>query len=597
MSLRTVYSLLEEAVSKYGEAVALHQPVVVDKARSYQTWTWPQYRDAVREITCGLRAMGVQPGEIVALGSETRAEFYLTDLAIMTNGSTAAALYANSLAGDQVKALRTCGAKIVFLEDPKYLKMLRAAGGGELDVQWILLTGFEEGVATLAEVRARGQAAMKDDRDYFERIRVMVKPEDRAILYLTSGATGEPKMVEVSHAALVANVDMGPPAIPIGPQDRMLAFLPSAHIAQRIALELLPLRMGVPVWFSESLARMPHEFKSVKPTFFLAPPRVWERVYSTVRTELQKLTGIKRTLAFTALGMGQEAAQIRQRGHAVPLRLALPLKLFDKLVFAKIRDRFGGELKFPISGAAPLSKDLGLFYDMIGMPLIEGFGLTEGGINCLNPTDKPRLGTIGKPLQGVKMKISDDGELLIKSPSNATGYFNDPAATAAVFQDGWLYTGDLGSISEDGFVSIVGRKKEMIVSSNGKKIYPSRVEALFKTEPLISQMVLAGEQQPYVAALFTLNPVAAEVLEGMKGKPMEELAKEPVVQKAVKKAVERANKELAVYEAIKKFRILEKDLSIEAGELTPTMKVRTKKVLEKYADRIQEMYGSKEDLL
>ena len=596
MGLRTVYSLLEEAVTKYGDQVALHQPVLLDKQRSYQTWTWRAYRDAVREIACGLRAMGVLPGDIVAIGSETRAEFYLTDLGIMSNGSIAAALYANSLPADQVMALRTCGAKVVFVEDPKYLKVLRGAGGN-LSVQWVLLTGFEEGVMTLAEVIARGRAAMNEDTDYFERIRVMVTPGNCAILYLTSGATGDPKMVEVSHHALVSNVDMGPKAIPIGPQDRTLAFLPSAHIAQRIAIELLPLRLGVPVWFSESLGRMPHEFKSVKPTFFLAPPRVWERVYATVRTEFQKFTGIKKTLAYTALGMGSEAAKFRQRGEPVPLRLSLPLMLFDKLVFAKIRERFGGELKFPISGAAPLSKDLGQFYDVIGMPLIEGFGLTEGGINCLNPTDKPRLGTIGKPLEGVTMKIADDGELLIFSPTNATGYFKDPVASAEVFRDGWLHTGDLASISEDGFVSIVGRKKEMIVSSNGKKIYPSRVEALFKTEPLISQMVLAGEQQPYVTALFTLNPTAAELIEGMKGKSMAELAEAPAVFKEVKTAVERANKELAGYEAIKKFRILPQDFSIDGGELTPTMKVRTKKVLEKYKDVITTLYGSKDDLL
>ncbi len=596
MGLRTVYSLLEEAVSKYGDQVALHQPVVVDKQRSYQKWTWVAYRDAVREIACGLRAMGVQPGDIVALGSETRAEFYLTDLGIMTNGSIAAALYANSLPGDQANAIRTCGAKVVFVEDSKYLKMLRGAGG-DLEVEWVLLSGFEEGVMTLAEVIARGRAAMNEDRDYFERIRVMVKPGDCAILYLTSGATGDPKMVEVSHHALVANVDMGPKAIPIGPQDRTLAFLPSAHIAQRIAIELLPLRLGVPVWFSESLGRMPHEFKIVKPTFFLAPPRVWERVYATVRTEFQKFTGIKKTLAYTALGMGAEAAQYRQRGESIPFRLSLPLMLFDKLVFAKIRERFGGELKFPISGAAPLSKELGQFYEIIGMPLIEGFGLTEGGINCLNPTDKPRLGTIGKPLEGVKMKIADDGELLVFSPTNATGYFKDPVATAEVFREGWLHTGDLGNISDDGFVSIVGRKKEMIVSSNGKKIYPSRLEALFKTEPLISQMVLAGEQQPYVTALFTLNPTAAELIEGMKGKSMAELVQEPAVNKEVKRAVERANKQLAGYESIKKFRILPQDFSIDGGELTPTMKVRTKKVLEKYKDVITALYGSKDELL
>ena len=222
MGLRTVYSLLEEAVTKYGDQVALHQPVLLDKQRSYQTWTWRAYRDAVREIACGLRAMGVLPGDIVAIGSETRAEFYLTDLGIMSNGSIAAALYANSLPADQVMALRTCGAKVVFVEDPTYLKVLRGAGGN-LSVQWVLLTGFEEGVMTLAEVIARGRAAMNEDTDYFERIRVMVTPGNCAILYLTSGATGDPKMVEVSHHALVSNVDMGPKAIPIGPQDRTLA--------------------------------------------------------------------------------------------------------------------------------------------------------------------------------------------------------------------------------------------------------------------------------------------------------------------------------------------------------------------------------------
>lgn len=597
MLKRTVYSLLEEAVAAHGELVALHQPVTTKTGREYRTYTWLEYRTIVREIACGLRSMGVQNGDMVAVGSETRAEFYLLDIGIMTNGSTSAALYVNSQAGDQVSALRRCGAKVIFVEDAKIYKALQAAGGAELGARWVVMTGLIDGVMTLEEVRARGRAAMLDDAEYFERIRLGVMPEQRAILYLTSGATGEPKFVEVSHASLVANVDIGKKVVELGPQDRVLAFLPSAHIAQRLGIELLPLAMAIPVYFSESLARMPHEFKIVKPTFFLAPPRVWERVYASVRTEIQKRGGVAKKLFYTAIGMSADAVKLRQAGKPVPLWMRGPLALFDKLVFSKIRERLGGELTFAVSGAAPLAKELALFYEAIGMPLHEGFGLTEGGILTLNLPRRQKMGSIGPALPGVKLKLADDGELLVSGPTVAMGYYNDPKATAEVFRDGWLYTGDIAEIAKDGYVSITGRKKEIIVSSNGKKIYPTRVEELFKTETLISQMVLAGDRQPYVSALFTINAAAAESMDGLRGKPLEEMAASAVVQQAVKKAVKAANGQLASYEQIKKFRVLPIEFSIEGGELTPTMKVRRSKVLEKYAAQVAEMYAATDDLL
>jgi len=597
MLKRTVYSLLEEAATAHGELVALHQPETKKEGRGYRTYTWIEYRTAAREIACGLRSIGVQNGDIVAVGSETRAEFYLLDIGIMANGSTSAALYVNSQAVDQVSALRRCGAKLIFVEDAKIYRALQAAGGAELEARWVVMTGLIEGVTTLEEVRARGRAAMADDPEYFERIRLSVLPEQRAILYLTSGATGEPKFVEVSHASLVANVDIGKKVIDMGPQDRVLAFLPSAHIAQRLGIELLPLAMGIPVYFSESLARMPHEFKLVKPTFFLAPPRVWERVYASVRTEIQKRGGAAKKLFYAAIGMSADAVKLRHAGKSVPLWMTLPLALFDKLVFSKIRERLGGELTFAVSGAAPLAKELALFYEAIGMPLHEGFGLTEGGILTLNLPGKQRMGSIGPALPGVKLKLADDGELLVSGPTVAMGYFNDAKATADVFRDGWLYTGDIAEIAKDGYVSITGRKKEIIVSSNGKKVYPTRVEELFKTETLISQMVLAGDRQPYVSALFTINAAAAETLEGLKGKPLAELAATPAVQAAVKKAVKAANAQLASYEQVKKFRVLPVEFSIEGGELTPTMKVRRSKVLEKFAAQVAEMYAATDDLL
>lgn len=592
MLKRTVYSLLEEAATAHGELVALHQPVTTTEGRGYRTYSWIEYRTIVREIACGLRSMGIQNGEMVAVGSETRAEFYLLDLGIMANGSTSAALYVNSQAMDQVSALRRCGAKLIFVEDGKIYKALHAAGGAELGAQWVVMSGLIDGVMTLDEVRSRGRAAMLDDPEYFERIRLNVMPEQRAILYLTSGATGEPKFVEVSHASLVANVDIGKKALNMGPKDRVLAFLPSAHIAQRVGIELLPLGLGIPVYFSEGLARMAQEFKSIKPTFFLAPPRVWERVYHSVRTEIQKRGGATKKLFYVAVGMSAAAVKLRAEGKPVPLWMRAPLALFDRLVFSKVRERMGGELTFAVSGAAPLAKELALFYEAIGMPLHEGFGLTEGGILTLNLPGKQRMGSIGPALPGIQLKLADDGELLVSGPTVAMGYFNDAKATADVFRDGWLYTGDIAEIGKDGYVSITGRKKEIIVSSNGKKIYPTRVEELFKTDTLISQMVLAGDGQPHISALFTINAAAA-----VNGQTLEELAASAEVLAAVKKSVRAANAQLAAYEQIKKFRVLPVEFSIEGGELTPTMKVRRSKVLEKFADKVAEMYAAKDDLL
>ncbi len=594
MGPRTVYSMLEESVAAYGDVPALHQPA----GGKYESYSWPQYRDAVREIAAGLRESGIGKGDVVVLGSETRAEFYLADIGVMSAGATSAAIYTSSLAADQVRVLAACGAKMAVLENPKYWKSLMAAGGEQLNLKWVLLTGSVEGVPTLADIRRAGRDAMQRDSGLFNSIQSEYSSRDTAILYLTSGATGEPKMVEVSHQALTMNCDMGPPAIGIGPKDCTLAFLPSAHIAQRVAIELLTLRMGVPVWFSESLARMPAEFKSVRPTFFLAPPRVWERIYASVSTELRKRNAIQQRIFWVALGIGSEAAKYRRAGKTLPLWLRRAVQLADKLVFTKIRERFGGRMRVAVSGAAPLSKQLGEFYEAIDMPLMEGYGLTEGGIVSLNPANATRLGSIGKPLPGVEFRLGEDKELLIHSPTIATGYFNDPIVSAQVFVDGWLHTGDLGEIDADGYVYITGRKKEMIVSSSGKKVYPIRVEGLFKTEPLISQMLLLGDKQPFVTALFTVNVAVAATLKGMESmaeKSPQEIVNAPPVTAELKRAVAKANKQLAPFEQIRKFRILDRDFSQDAGELTPTMKVRRVKVIENFRHHIVEMYAGKEE--
>src|SRR5262249_47429949 len=253
----------------------------------------------------------------------------------------------------------------------------------------------------LAELRAVGRAEMGRDPGLLDRIRSEVKPCDTAILYLTSGATGEPKMALVSHAAVVANIEMGPSVLPLTPEDSTVAFLPSAHIAQRVVIEFLPMMSGTPITFSESLLKLPQEIRKVRPTFLLAPPRMWERIYSTICTELRKRPAPIRKAFYAALAMGLAAARYRREGKKPPLRIRGPLALADRVFFHKVRGRFGGRLKVAASGAAPLSKDLAEFYEAIGMPLIEGYGLTEGGVASLNPIDRPKPGSIGKPLAGV----------------------------------------------------------------------------------------------------------------------------------------------------------------------------------------------------
>ena len=594
MADRTVFRVLEEAAEQYGNAPALYQPYTEGKQRKIRTLNWVEYRTAAEEIAAGLRTLGLGKGDIVALDSETRLEFYLADLGIMANGSIAAALYPNYPAKELVRIIGACDAKAVFVENPKTFESLRHARVAT----WILLTGEAPGATTLDQVRQCGREAMTRDPGLLAKLCAEVQPGDDAILYLTSGATGEPKMVMVSHRALVSNIDMAPVALPVGPKDRTVAFLPSAHIAQRVVIELLPIRCGMPVNFTESLLKLPDEIKTVRPTLFLAPPRLWERVYATVCTELKKRPAAAQRLFHTGLALGLAAARYRRTGQPVPARIRVPLMIVDRLVFSKVRARLGGKMTVPASGAAPLGIDLAEFYEAIGMPLVEGYGLTEGGVVALNPIGHPKAGSIGTLLPGVEARIAEDGELLVKSPCLLSRYYKDPEGTAEVLSDGWLRTGDIASMDSDGYLFITGRKKEMIVSSNGKKIYPSRVENLFKFEPLISQVLLVGDRMPYLTALFTINTANAELLDGMKefqGRSPAEIAEAPVVRAEVHRIVKRVNKQLAPFEQVRKFRVLARDFSIEEGELTATMKVRRMRVIEHFREHVDELYEGKEE--
>ncbi len=253
------------------------------------------------------------------------------------------------------------------------------------------------------------------------------------------------------------------------------------------------------------MSKLPNEIRSIGPTFFLAPPSVWERVFSTISAEIKKRPAAIRKLFYLGLGVGSEASRLREAGKPVPAFMRASLGFFDRVVFRKIRQRLGGRIRIAASGAAPLGKELAEFYAAIGMPLIEGYGLTEGGVVALNPLDRPKSGSIGKLLPGFEARVEEDGELMLRGPCLFSGYYKDPEATAAVLRDGWLATGDIAEVDAEGYWYITGRKKDLIVSSNGKKIYPARIEVLFKREPAINQVLLIGDRMPYVTALFTVN--------------------------------------------------------------------------------------------
>jgi long-chain acyl-CoA synthetase len=589
---RNVYTVLTETAVRCGDKIALHQPTGKKEGPAYREYNWNEWAKISGELALGLRALGLVKGDIVCILSETRAEFYLIDLGIMAAGGISAALYTAYPMADLVRNIHGSNPRFLFVENTKTLANLSQAAQEQkltLPEHVILMTETASGHQSLESLAELGRVALSRDPQALARIQDELSPQDPAVLYLTSGATGEPKMGLTSHAAVIANIDMGPAVLPIDLVDSTIVFLPSAHITQRIALELLPMRMGTPVYFSESLSKLPAELRAIKPTFFLAPPRVWERMYATILSEVKKRPLIARKLFHGALGLGAEAAALRRAGKPIPVWMKRTLALANKLVFQKVRDRLGGRLRIAASGGAPLAKDLAEFYAAIGMPLIEGYGLTEAGVVSFNPLDRPKPGSIGKLVPGVEARLAEDGELQLRTPCMFAGYYHDEAATRSVLsRDGWFSTGDIAESDADGYWYITGRKKELIVSSNGKKIYPSRIEGLFKMEPLVNQVVLVGDKKPYVTALLTLN------LTNLANQQSDN-AENDSLQNSVKEAVARVNKQLADFERIRRFKVLKRDFSIEQGELTPTMKIRRARVLELHKDLVSELYLGREE--
>jgi long-chain acyl-CoA synthetase len=443
---------------------------------------------------------------------------------------------------------------------------------------------------------AKGSALIAQDGDAAARYRTACAaiPRDAlASIVYTSGTTGEPKGVMLTHANIMSNVLASAEVLAASPEDVALTFLPLSHVYERMVLYRY-LWTGMSVWFAESLNTVARDLARVRPTIMAAVPRVFEKVHSTIQEKVAQGPAIRRALFRWGIGVGGRCARARLEGRRPALADRLQLPVADRLVLAKVRERLGGRFRFIASGSAPLARHVAEFFFALGVTIVEGYGLTETSpVLSTNPLDRVKIGTVGPPLPGVELRIGDHGEILARGPNVMAGYYKRPDLTAEVLKDGWFHTGDIGEIDQDGYLTITDRKKDLIVTSGGKKIAPQPLENTLKADPLVAEAVIIGEQRRFPAVLivpdFAALAARAETL-GLGGLSRDQLLRHPSVQALYQEALDRLNTRLAQFERIKRFALLPSEFTMERGELTPTMKVRRKVVEDRWKNLIDDLY-------
>ena len=570
-----------------------------DGRDGWTSLTWQQTRDRVWDIAAGLLALGVEAEQRVAIASSTRIEWVLADLGIMSAGAATTTVYPSTTPDDVSYILSDSGSRVVFAEDQTQVDKVLEHRADLPDLMAIVVfdgSGDGDLVLTLAELEERGRTLLAERPTAVDDAVAAVGPEDLATLIYTSGTTGRPKGVRLVHdnwtyeAAAVDALKI------LTPDDVQYLWLPLSHSFGKV-LEVLQLRIGFATAIDGNLDRIVDNLGVVKPTFMAGAPRIFEKVRSRVITGVEAEGGLKARIFGWAFGVGHKVSQLRQQGQEPSGLLARQHALADKLVFHKIRDRLGGRVRFFVSGSAALSRDVAEWFHAAGMTILEGYGLTEtSAATAVNLPDDTRFGTVGPPAPGTQVQIAGDGELLVKGPGVMRGYHNNSEQTAEVFtDDGWFRTGDIAELDR-GYIRITDRKKDLIKTSGGKYVAPQKIEVIFKAvSPYASQIVVHGDGRNYCTALITLDPDAiASWAEHnhLAGTPYPDLVATVQVHELVQGNVNELNARLERWETIKKFEILPQDLSVEEGDLTPSLKVKRRVVEKKYADTLDRMYTS-----
>ncbi len=591
---KSIPQLLQNHAKNYGDKPA----ICYKKGDAYLTLNYQQFYTRVLMVARGLHKMGMRAGDKVAIFSENRAGWVLADMGIQCGLGASVPIYATSTGVQAAYIINHSGAKIIFVSDRTQYEKLLAVRNEIPNIE--LVISFERflgepqlPVYTLYQVSEISHPISSDERQLIETQIAAITPADLLTIIYTSGTTGDPKGVMLTQKNLLMNTWCSSQyAEGLVVSGTILSFLPLSHVLERMAGYYLILLSGGKIAFAEDALNVVKNVLEVKPTAMISVPRMFEKIYSRIYETIHVQGPIKRSLFHAAIAVGRQ--HLYHNKESVLDWLTLKYLFYDMVVFRKIRNRFGGRLKFFISGGAPLDKTINEFMWIIGLPVYEGYGLTETSpVVALNVPGAARFGSVGKAIPGTELKLMDDGELLLKGEQITSGYYNDAEATAEAFVDGWFKTGDIAKIDAEGYVYIIDRKKEIIVTSNGKNIAPQGLENELKLDKYISQAYLHGDQKPYLVALLTPN--LERLIEfGREQKidylSIEELVENPKVQNLYRQRIELYNKNHPPYETIKNFSLLPRELTAAGGELTPTQKLKRKIIYDSYKSKIEQLY-------
>jgi long-chain acyl-CoA synthetase len=567
-------------------------------------WTPISSRDfghTVRAASLGLNSLGVQPGDRVAILSENRPEWAMADYAILCAGAWSVPIYPTLPAHQIAPLLNDSSAKAIFVSTLEQLGKILQIKSECPALEYVFVMDAapppEPGFLSFQGLVDKGRPTLEMSPGVFEQRAARVSPGDVATIIYTSGTTGEPKGAMLTHANFVSNVKASCQVVPITGEAVALSFLPLSHVFERM-LDYAFLYRGSSIAYAESIDKLRDNFVEVNPSCFGAVPRVYEKVHARILDKVEAGSGLKKKLFWWAVRVGKERLSYEERRRPLPASLARKAKIADKLVFAKIRHALGNRFRFAVSGGAPLSRDLAEFFMGAGVTIYEGYGLTETSpVIAVNGPNAWRLGTVGKPISGVEVRIADDGEILTRGPHIMKGYYKKPEATAeAIDPEGWFHTGDIGKIDEDGFLAITDRKKDLIVLAGGKKIAPQPVENQLKTSPFVGVPIVLGDRHKFVAALIVPNfeRLREHVTEANWSVDWKHLDADPVVRSLYQREIDAYNADKPHHEQIRAFAILSSDLTIEDGSITPTLKVKRRILESRYQDLIESMYRAAE---
>ncbi|WP_429884345.1 AMP-dependent synthetase/ligase [Geoalkalibacter halelectricus] len=573
------------------------QTAMMHKAQgAYRDIGWQQLSNQVKRFGRALLALGLAPGERVAILGPNSPHWAFADLGALACGAATVPVYHTEGLDAILHILSDSGSRVAFVYSAHLGGELlgRRAELPELKHLVFLEAELEHaGILSLEDFLAQGEAMPAPQ---LETAIAAGTPGDLATLVYTSGTTGAPKGVMLTHANILSNIEDVASLFPIGPGDICLSFLPLSHVFERVDGYYFMLYRGVTIAYAESIEAVPVNLAEVRPTVMISVPRLYEKMFARIMERVLSGPWLRKQIFFGALKAGRAAASLRLAGEKPGPGLSLAVKLADRAVFAKLRNHLGGRLRFFVSGGAPLSVDIAEFFLAAGIDIFEGYGLTEsaGGITVNTPQAR-RLGTVGKPFAGIEVRLAEDGEILLRGPGIFQGYWQRPEETAEAFSDGWFKTGDTGTIDPDGFVKIVDRKKDLIVTAGGKNIAPQNIENLLKTDKFIANAMVHGDRKPYLTALIVPN---LENLEKFaRARKIDfldhcDLVNHPQILALVRERVDRLQKDMASFQRIKRFTLLSQDFGKEL--ITPTMKLKRQSVTRHYSDVLEAMYAAKD---